>query len=170
MASADVQISDRAIITALNTPGGGVYQWRDRVGERTKIAAIDLSPVNNPGNAMHRGGVVGTYRKSWDWNRRGSHGHHVIAVVLNSAPHAQIVEYGRSGSGQQQVFTWTEYPGIRVRVGGPGRIYPKRNIRGQFRRQGSSGAGRPKKIGERTGPRLGRHVLTRAVAIGLAGA
>jgi hypothetical protein len=114
-----VTINDHAIISALNTPGGAIHEWRDEVGSQIKALAQARSPINNPMNAEHRGGEVGTYKAGWDWDRRGSSGHHVVARVTNSADHAIYVEYGRSGSRKLQIFSWTEWGGGINRVGGP---------------------------------------------------
>jgi hypothetical protein len=132
-----VRITDRAIISALNTPGGAVNTWRT---ERAKTI-LDIcelsSPVNDPLNATHRGGFVGEFKRSWFGDARGSSGHHVVARIYNTAPHAVYVEEGRSASQLIQTFSWTVWDG-RIRTIG-----------------GSIGGG--------TGARLGRHILRDAV-------
>jgi hypothetical protein len=102
-----VDVTDIAIIEALNTPGGAIFAWRDKVGRDTTRIAIGLSPVNDVENAEHRGGVVGTYKASWTWDRIGSQGHTVRARVMNGSDHADIVEYGRRRSLAREVFSWT---------------------------------------------------------------
>jgi hypothetical protein len=163
--SVKVHITDRAVITALGTPGGPVYEWRDQIGAEIKAQAQATSPVNDPQNAVHRGGRVGTYKKGWDWDRRGSRGHHNIARIVNSADHADIVEYGRSGSSRMQIFSWTEWQGEIKRIGGP-----KPNPRGRSARQralNKASKDLPPWAGYRTGARPGRHILARAVASAL---
>lgn len=105
----DVHITDRAIITALNTPGGAVFDWRDDTAEKVGLRAIALSPINNPLDATHRGGLVGTYKASWGWDRVGSNGHEVRATIYNAAAHADIVEFGRNSSNGPEVFGWTQH-------------------------------------------------------------
>jgi len=106
-----VSISDKAIISALNTPGGGVFEWRDKVALRVKARAETLAPVNDPLNALHRGAVVGVYRSKFRWDRIGSNQHRVRARIENTAPHAGVVEFGREGSIKFQQFSWTEWGG-----------------------------------------------------------
>jgi len=110
-ADVEVHISDRAIISALNTPGGAVSNWRDDIGDRVTTKAIVTSPVNDPMNAHHRGGEVGQFKRSWGWDRVGSNGHRVRATIYNGAPHAEYVEEGRKPSFKQQRFSWTGWRG-----------------------------------------------------------
>jgi Bacteriophage HK97-gp10, putative tail-component len=107
----DVDIDDALIIRALNVPGGDVFEWRDDVAERIIAFARGASPVNDPLNAMHRGGAVGIYAASWSWSRVGSNRHRVRATVRNDADHAQLVEYGRGPSTGRETFSWTEWGG-----------------------------------------------------------
>lgn len=174
MADVTVRITDRLIINACNTPGGPVYEWRDMVTARIREDAIVNSPINDPMNAQHRAEVVGTFQRSWaPWDRRGSHGHNNIGRVMNTADHAQIVEYGRSASRKMQIFSWTAWgPGI-YRVGGPRRIKPK-GFPGSplTKRQKSYNEWAvkynrkvdrlPERKGGKTGERDGDHVLAHA--------
>ena len=107
----EVDIDDRAIITALNAPGRPVFRWRDEQARAITNRAINTSPVNSPLNAMHRGGAVGTYKASWGFDRVGSNGHVVRATIFNSADHADIVEFGRRGSSGYERFSWTRWGG-----------------------------------------------------------
>lgn len=119
--SVDVDITDGAIITALNTPGGEVAKWRDRVAKVIVAQAELKSPVNDPLNAAHRGGVVGTYKASWGWDKSGSGGHSVQANIKNSSDHADIVEYGRPQTTGRERFSWAKHrpPGsIKTHKGG----------------------------------------------------
>lgn len=125
MASATVTISDTAIIRALNVPGQPVARWRDEVAIDVVNSCYAKSPVNNPLNAMHRGGRVGTFKRSWSWRRYGN-GHTVGAVIYNSAAHAIYVEEGRGPAvGKWQTFSWREWGGdiaeVRNTRGRPGR-------------------------------------------------
>lgn len=103
----EVDITDIAIISALNTPGGAVFKWRDDVAASTIRIATAMSPINNVLDAKHRGGVVGTYIKGWGSDRIGSNGHRVRATIYNSAGHADIVEFGRRRSTGYERFAWT---------------------------------------------------------------
>jgi hypothetical protein len=125
MADVEVNVSNTAIITALNTPGGAVFNWRDRVAIDLVNTVYAKSPVNNPLNAMHRGGRVGIFKRSWNWSRIGSNGHTVRAVIYNSARHAEFVEEGRGPAvGKWQTFSWRKWGGdiaeVRNTRGRPG--------------------------------------------------
>lgn len=174
--SVTVKVTDRAIISALNTPGGAVYEWRDEVGREVKRFAEAIAPVNNPGNAEHRGGEVGTYQRSFGFDRRGSSGHHVIARVTNDADHAIYVEYGRSSSTKLQIFSMAfveihgiMYEGLKVRVGSPGTISSWLEGRRTVRRRAALAAYEERLreiaplIGKRTQAREGYHILGRAL-------
>lgn len=105
----EVNVTDRAVITALNTPGGAVYEWRDRVMVNTVANAVALSPVGNPADALTRGGVVGRYKAGWRSRRTGSNGNRVRAVIFNNVEHATVVEYGRSPSASFQSFSTAKF-------------------------------------------------------------
>lgn len=116
----EVNISNTKIILVLNAPGGGVFDWRDDVAEEITRLCRTNSPVNKVANAMHRGGKVGTFKASWKWDRLGSNGHNVQATIHNIAGHAMFVEFGRTGSGANQRFSWIKHkpPGsIRTHMG-----------------------------------------------------
>lgn len=117
MATLTVNIPEANIIAALNGPGGAVSLWRDRVAQSIVAEAIATAPVNNVLNALHRGGVVGTYKASFGW-ARGHQGnqHSVSAVVSNFSDHALYVELGRGPSDRTQVFSWTGWGGQIRRV------------------------------------------------------
>lgn len=116
-----VDIGETDVIIALNSPGGVVYEWRDRVIDAIMGVAFATSPVNNPENAKHRGYVVGTYKASWTNNRIGSNGHSTRGQVENSADHAIFVEIGRDRVHAWQEFSWTRWEG---------EIHAVRNTRG----------------------------------------
>lgn len=110
----EVHVTDRAVITALNTPGGAIFVWRDKVAVRTVEIAFAASPVNDPLNALHRFGsrefggmLVGEYKAGWGWDPIGSNGDRVRATIYNTSDHADIVEYGRRASYTREVFSWT---------------------------------------------------------------
>lgn len=117
-ATVKVDVSGRAIISALNTPGGAVFRWRDRRGREILNECEAKSPINNVLNAQHRGGVVGTYKFGWRGDRVGSGGHNVQARVYNVAPHAVYVEEGRRASSLIQTFSWTAFDGRIRTIGG----------------------------------------------------
>jgi hypothetical protein len=102
----EVDITDIAIISALNTPGGAIHGWRNETAIAITAQAIATAPVNDPLNATHRGGVVGTYKRSFGWDSVGSNGHRVRATIFNGAGHADIVEFGRRESGGYERFAW----------------------------------------------------------------
>jgi hypothetical protein len=144
-----VHVTNQTVISALNTPGGAVYEWRDKVMHDIQDRAVLRSPVNNPANARHRGGVVGTYRRGWRTSRAGSNGHRVRLTVSNVADHATFVEFGRSASSKFQVFSWTRWGG---RIGWVGADTAANQERaGHYDRMGGATAARP-----------GKHVLKNA--------
>jgi hypothetical protein len=164
-----VKITDRAIITALNEPGGGVYKWRDEVARDVKANAVANAPVNDPMNALHRGGTVGLYKAGFDWDRRGSSGHHTIARITNDSDHAIYVELGRSGSSKMQIFSWTEWGGAIGRIGGPREVSRESRplSRGELAFNERIRRELPKRMGSRTGDRRGEHILAKALAAAL---
>lgn len=119
-----VRIEDGLIISALNTPGGGVYEWRDETANEIERLAQAAAPINDPLNELHRAPRRGLYKASFSWTRVGSNGHRVRAHIVNSAPHADIVEFGRSGVVGYQRFSWTVWEGetkvVRFTSGRPG--------------------------------------------------
>lgn len=120
-AGVEVDITDISVIKALNTPGGAVFEWRDDSAVAIVRRATFTSPVNDPFNATHRNWVIGTYIAAWGFDRKGSNGHQVRATIYNGAPHADLVEFGRSPSFRRERFGWTEHtpPGsIRTHLGG----------------------------------------------------
>lgn len=113
-----VDIKDAYIISALNTPGGAVHNWRNDTEEQLLIRCFETSPVNDVLDAVHRGGIVGEYQRSWVTRRYGNQ-HRVGFAIENFADHAIFVEEGRSASTKVQRFSWSEWGGdIRV-VGFP---------------------------------------------------
>lgn len=113
-----VDVRDALVISALNTPGGGVYDWRNETEAKLLGALFADSPINDPLDAVHRGGVVGTYKRSWVTRRQGN-GHRIGFQAENFADHAIYVEYGRSASTKIQVFSWTGWHGDIRAVGFP---------------------------------------------------
>jgi len=112
MAKVEVSIPDANIIRVLNSPGGPVSNWRDQVGQRVVNTARTLAPVNSVLNAQHRGGGVGEYKASFDWERGHSGNQHLVrAVITNFSDHAIYVELGRGPSYSRQVFSWTGWGG-----------------------------------------------------------
>ena len=131
----DVRVLIRGadVIRALNTPGGPVREYVDNIGKDTRRIATATAPVNDPLDAQHRGGVVGTYKASFRFDRRGSRGHRVIGRVTNSAGHADIVENGRSASHRWQRFSWTVWGGDIRRVDYTGAREGKHILRNALR-------------------------------------
>ena len=108
----DVDISDIAIISALNTPGGAVFGWRDDTAVAIIGMAIAVSPQNDPLNAKHRGEMPTggiSYKAAWGFDRMGSNQHRVRATIYNGSDHADIVEFGRFPSSGIETFAWTEH-------------------------------------------------------------
>jgi hypothetical protein len=166
----NVKVTDRTVISALNTPGGAVHEWRDDTASKITNQARATSPVNNPLNAVHRGEVTGVFKASWSWDRRGSSGHHVVLRVENSADHAQYVEFGRSASTKMQIFSWTAWEGGIYRVGGPRerkqRVNPRTGKLSKLSKRSLAHneriKGLPPRRGRGTSGRDGEHVLAHA--------
>jgi hypothetical protein len=114
-----VTINDFAIIQALNTPGGAVYEWRDDIAQEIARDAREKSPVNPALNAVHRGGLRGTYKAGWAWTPLGSNQHLVRAYIYNESDHAYYVEFGRGKSGSPERFSWVKWGGkVKTMRGG----------------------------------------------------
>ena len=122
---------DALVIRALNTPNGsgGVSRDLSRTAFRTKMRAIALSPRNNPMNATHRGGVVGTYQRSFKTSGKGSNGHKVLRTIWNTADHAWIVEDGRRDTRFGGRFWHLAWPGHYGTGGNRGVRYTYLNTR-----------------------------------------
>lgn len=105
-------VSNRLLVRSIHVGTGGVGKWRTVTTRMLEAQCIALAPVNKPGDAVHRGGVVGTYRDGFDTDNRGTRGTRLIGRVTNSAPHAVYVEWGRSASNKDQFFSWTRHGGI----------------------------------------------------------
>jgi hypothetical protein len=103
-----VNINDATVISALNTPGGAVHEWRNDTEHDLLQWVFLTSPVNDPLNAEHRGGVVGTYKASWVTRRQGN-GHRIGFQIENFADHAIYVEEGRRASWRWERFSWTAH-------------------------------------------------------------
>lgn len=133
-------ISNVLIIKALNPPTKPMGRWADRLARDVHRIAVRNAPVNDPLNAIHRSGIVGTYKRSLQWDRRGTNGHFVRRRIYSPVTHAIIVEKGRPSTkgGRWEVFYWNRKPGVKMAV------------------QGTSGRG-------------GYHVLERAFVQAMAG-
>ncbi len=88
-----------------------VLLWRERTMQLAKGFAITTAPVNNPLNAQHRGGKVGTYKASFVVQRTGNQYGRGFKIS-NTADHAVFVENGRSATRRQQYFSWSKEGGI----------------------------------------------------------
>ena len=129
MADVDVDISATQVHLALNAPGGLVFEWMRETLNAIEQLAMANSPVNNPLNAMHRGGVVGTYKRSWSTTPPITSADGVSGSVSNSAAHAYFVEEGRGPALQtEQVFSWTGFKP-------PGSIHQVMNTKGYPRQR-----------------------------------
>lgn len=151
-----VYINDAALIASVQRGSAGVWRWRNKVLRSMEFQAKKIAPVNNPLNAVHRGGVVGTYKASFDKDKRGSNGYVLRGRLWNYSPHAQYVEYGRSGSSARQVFSWALANRVPTAKGG----IPFKNLTGfqgkQYRQPGVV------YTWYHTNAREGQHVLARA--------
>jgi hypothetical protein len=113
-----VNINDATVISALNTPGGEVYEWRNKVEAKLLFEVFEDSPVNDVANALHRKAPVGEFQRSWVTRRQGN-GHRLGFQIENFADHAIYVEEGRSASTKPQRFSWAAWGGEIGWVGSP---------------------------------------------------
>jgi len=102
-------ISDTLILRALHFPGKPLFRWRDNFAKDVHRIAKHHAPVGHEINALHRGGITGTYKAGLTWNRRGSRGHVSVARIEANAPHSRYVENGRNPSYEPQFFSWSGY-------------------------------------------------------------
>jgi hypothetical protein len=112
----EVDISDSLVISALNTPGGGVFEWRDDAAAKVVAQATATARVGSIMNQIHRIPTVGEWKKSFGFDRVGSNGHRVRATIYNGSAHAWWMEEGRhpTGPGYER-FAWRGWNGqIRI--------------------------------------------------------
>lgn len=131
--TARVFISDTLVIKALNTEtgSGGVARDLNKTVKSILLRARAKAPVNKAADAVHRGGVRGTYAASFVRKRQG-YGHILVREVWNTAPHAIYVEKGLRSTkfapgtkgGRWETFSWTQtggriesHPGTGARSG-----------------------------------------------------
>ena len=109
-------VTRKSVRLAIQRPGGPgnamARKWR-----RTAVTtAKKLAPVNDPLDAMHRGGKVGTYKRSFKTDKIGTNGSYIRTSVKNTAGHAVFVEEGRRASKRtDQRFSWTKWGG-RIQI------------------------------------------------------
>jgi hypothetical protein len=88
------------------TPPGVVTLRMNLMADAALAYAIATAPTNNPLNAVHRGGVVGTYRAGIRMERTGNQYGRGFKLI-GTARHSDVVENGRSASNREQFFSWT---------------------------------------------------------------
>lgn len=167
-----VRVSDKLIIKACNTEtgSGGVARDMNETAKKVKLRAIQLSPRNNPMNATHRGGVVGTYQRSFKTRRYGN-GHILVREIWNTAKHAAVVEDGRRSTHWGQTFWEGQWPGHFHNLGrSPGergydpniRYTYMKNVPGPWETFGWTRKGGAVMHYAGTAGRPGKHILNRA--------
>ena len=114
-----VHITDATVISALNTPGGDVYTWRNDTESDLLAACVLDSPIGDVLNTLHDSTrpPIGDYAASWVTRRQGN-GHRVGFQIENFSDHAIYVEEGRGASRKQQTFSWAVLGGQIITVGG----------------------------------------------------
>lgn len=110
-------VTPQSVFRALNTPGGPVYEWRDDTAGQIVLAAEATAPINDVLNALHRGGLVGEFKRSFTWDAVGSNQVYLRATVYNYADHALYAEEGRGPSSKQQTFSWAGWGGATRTTG-----------------------------------------------------
>jgi hypothetical protein len=85
----------------MNAPG-----VMDRLARRMTKYGESIAPVGDVGDAGSRNWVVGTYKKSFGWERvPGGNQWQISRRIYNTAPHAYYVEFGRGMSFGYERFT-----------------------------------------------------------------
>jgi hypothetical protein len=114
-AATRARIDDAALRRQLFGVGGtgGVAAYRDALAGEILQQGRAWSPVNDPLNALHRGGVVGTYKKSWKAATAVA-GWSATAQAGNTARHTVYLEFGRKESKKPQKFSWKKFPQKKV--------------------------------------------------------
>lgn len=103
-----VRVTDRTVITALNTPGGPLREWREELLRALQHEFDLTAPEGDPRNRTHDRKVGGNYMKS-QYFRRSGNGHSVGVVYGNNAFYAEAVEFGRSPTGGYEKFAWRKH-------------------------------------------------------------
>lgn len=103
-----VKIHQRDLIAATTGPGGSIYEWRDDVAEEIVREATLTAPINDPLNRKHREwDPGGTFAAGFDWDRGRGNQYVATAIIVNVAPHAEYVEFGRGPNvGPKMTFSW----------------------------------------------------------------
>lgn len=116
--STTTNINGQTVRLWLNGPGAPVWNWRELAANTALTTALALAPVNNPLNATHRGGRVGTYKAGIRMHRTGNQ-YGLGFNISATAGHSRYVENGRSASSRPQRFGWTGHrpPGAIWTVG-----------------------------------------------------
>lgn len=103
MGGVKVNITQRDIMQAIATPGGPLWDWREQVAQGIISQAEITAPVNDIGNAAHRGGGVGEFQRSFKPERYGNQTT-VGLRIINTSDHAIYAELGRGDSTQANKF------------------------------------------------------------------
>lgn len=94
----------RASFWISGAPGTPVYNWREDAMRFSLNTAKSIAPVNNPLDAVHRGGKVGTYRRGLQTRRTGNQ-YGRGWLLSATAAHSIFVEDGRRSSNKAQYFS-----------------------------------------------------------------
>jgi hypothetical protein len=105
MASVKVFITGATVGRALNTPGGPVWELRERALRQLDSEFNRRAPVGKRLDATHRTEPVGRYKRGVGFERYGNQSGLGLRF-LNRADHAGVVEYGRDATNAWQRFGW----------------------------------------------------------------
>jgi len=115
-----VTVSAERLFLATNAPTGLVRQDINKLRIKTADALQRNAPRNSPLNEKHRGAgttvenpppYADSFRSRMYGNQSGSG-----FTMRNTAPHAAVVELGRSASSKEQRFSWKRWGGEIKRV------------------------------------------------------
>jgi len=106
-ADVDVKMTAKRVARGLNGFGGPVWRWREATMQATLFATLLAAPINNPLNATMPGHAApGGFKRGLAVDRRGSNQFQLRFNLTNSAPHAEVVEFGRRRTFSSEVFGW----------------------------------------------------------------
>lgn len=105
-----VDIDPVRFFRATNGPGGVTRQFMNRVRIQTADHLQRNAPRNSPQNERHRERGSPNYALGFKTEMYGNQSGTGFRLS-NTVNHAAVVEFGRSGSTKNQVFSWKKWGG-----------------------------------------------------------
>lgn len=116
-------ITTRSFYAVTNAPGGLTNTLAARWAFDGMRYGRNNSPVNSPLNAARPGHAPpGLYKASWNTSGRGSNWAKLTRSIGNSAPHADVVEFGHPSTkgGRWEKYAWAALGGNIIATRGTG--------------------------------------------------